>query len=87
MLVPACVVCVPATDSSRQSEQQFTLKELGEPVKKMQEIARRIAKVSKDSKLEIVEDDYVTQFKTEMVPAVLQWCAGAKFADICKVSP
>jgi len=51
----------------------------------MQEIARRIAKVSKDSKLEIVEEDYVTQFRVEMMDAVIQWCRGAKFAEICKV--
>lgn len=53
----------------------------------MQEIARRIAKVSKDSKLEIVEEDYVTQFRVEMMDAVIEWCRGAKFADICKVGP
>ena len=49
----------------------------------MQDIARRIAKVSKDSKLEIVEEDYVTQFKIEMMDAVIQWCARA----FCKVGP
>lgn len=86
MLVPACCLC-PATDFSRQSEQQVKLKELVAPIGEMQAIARRIAKVSKDSKLEIVEEDYVTQFRTEMTDAVIQWCSGAKFADICKVSP
>ena len=78
----------PATDSFRQSEQQVKLKEeLAAPLRAMQEIARRIAKVSKDSKLEIVEEDYVTQFRVEMMDAVIQWCRGAKFADICKVGP
>jgi len=78
----------PATDSSRQSEQQVKLKEeLATPLRAMQEIARRIAKVSKDSKLEIVEEDYVAQFRVEMMDAVIQWCRGAKFVDICKVGP
>ena len=78
----------PATDVSRQSEQQVKLKEeLAAPLRSMQEIARRIARVSKDSKLDIVEDDYVTQFRVEMMDAVIQWCRGAKFADICKVGP
>ena len=63
------------------------LGELAAPLQAMQDIARRIAKVSKDSKLEIVEEDYVTQFKIEMMDAVIQWCLGAKFADICKVGP
>lgn len=51
----------------------------------MQEIARRIAKVSKESKLPVVEDDYVSSFKVELMDAVVQWCRGASFADICKV--
>ena len=50
----------------------------------MQEIARRIAKVSKDSKLPIVEDEYVSSFKVELMDAVVQWCRGASFSDICK---
>ena len=51
----------------------------------MQEIARRIAKVSKESKLPINEDDYVKSFKVELMDAVVQWCRGASFSDICKV--
>lgn len=76
------------TDLSWQSEQQVKLKEeLAAPLRAMQEIARRIAKVSKDSKLEIVEEDYVAQFRVELMDAVIQWCRGAKFVDICKVGP
>jgi len=51
----------------------------------MQEFARRIAKVSKESKLAIDEDVYVASFKVELMDAVVQWCRGASFADICKV--
>ena len=53
----------------------------------MQEIARRIAKVSKESKLEINEEDYVKSFKVELMDAVVQWCRGASFSDVCKVCP
>lgn len=53
----------------------------------MQEIARRIAKVSKESKLPIEEDDYVSSFKVELMDAVVQWCRGASFSEICKVCP
>jgi ATP-dependent RNA helicase DOB1 len=52
----------------------------------MQEFARRIAKVSKESKLAIDEDVYVASFKVELMDAVVQWCRGASFADICKVN-
>jgi hypothetical protein len=59
--------------------------ELAAPLRVMQEIARRIAKVSKESKLAINEDDYVSSFKVELMDAVVQWCRGASFAEICKV--
>jgi len=52
----------------------------------MQEIARRIAKVSKESKLPLDEDEYVSSFKVELMDAVMQWCRGASFSEICKVS-
>ena len=69
-----------------QSEQVTKLKEeLAAPLRVMQEIARRIAKVSKESKLPINEDDYVKSFKVELMDAVVQWCRGASFSDICKV--
>ena len=68
-----------------QSEQTTKLKEeLAAPLRVMQEIARRIAKVSQESKLPIVEDDYVQSFKVELMDAVVHWCRGSSFSDICK---
>lgn len=55
------------------------------PLRVMQEIARRIAKVSKESKLAFDEDEYVSSFKVELMDAVVQWCKGASFTEICKV--
>lgn len=70
-----------------QSEQKISLKEdLAAPLRVMQETARRIAKVSQESKLEVNADEYVAGFKIELMDAVMQWCRGAKFAEICKVS-
>lgn len=69
-----------------QSEQQTKLtEELAAPLRVMQELARRIAKVSQESKLPLVEDEYVQSFKVELMDAVVQWCRGASFSDICKV--
>lgn len=71
---------------SLQSEQVTKLKEeLAAPLRVMQEIARRIAKVSRESKLPLVEEEYVQSFKVELMDAVVQWCRGASFSDICKV--
>ena len=39
----------------------------------MQEIARHIAKVSKESELPVVEDECVSSFKVELMDAVVQW--------------
>ena len=69
-----------------QSEQVTKLKEeLAAPLRVMQEIARRIAKISKESKLPLEEDEYVSSFKVELMDAVVQWCRGASFTEICKV--
>lgn len=69
-----------------QSEQVIKLREeLQAPLRQLQEIARRIAKVSKEHKLPVVEDEYVSSFKVELMDAVVQWCRGASFHDICKV--
>ncbi|KAL1941621.1 hypothetical protein VTO73DRAFT_7060 [Trametes versicolor] len=72
---------------TEKSEQVTKLKEeLAAPLRVMQEIARRIAKVSKESKLPVNEDEYVQSFKVELMDAVVQWCRGASFSDICKLT-
>lgn len=48
-------------------------------------MAHRTAKVLKESKLPMEEEDYVKTFKVELMDAVMQWCRGASFSDICKV--
>ncbi|KAF8754483.1 Antiviral helicase [Rhizoctonia solani] len=69
------------------SEQATKLKEeLAGPLRTLQEIARRIAKVAKESKMPVDEEEYAQSFKVELMDAVLQWCRGAKFADICKMT-
>ncbi|OCH89470.1 antiviral helicase [Obba rivulosa] len=72
---------------TEKSEQVTKLKEeLAAPLRVMQEFARRIAKVSQESKLTVNEDEYVQSFKVELMDAVVQWCRGASFADICKLT-
>ena len=52
----------------------------------MQEAARRIAKTSIECKLDLNEEEYVQQFRPELMDAVYAWCKGAKFAKICKMT-
>lgn len=70
----------------RSKESPRLRPELSEPLKAMQEIALRIAKVSKDCKLEIVEKDYIESFRSELMEVVYAWCNGATFTQICKMT-
>jgi len=66
--------------SSRLTEQ------LAGPLRLLQDTARRIARVSKEAKLEIDEDNYVDSFKPQMMDVVHAWCSGSSFFDICKMT-
>ena len=59
--------------------------ELAAPLRVLQETAKRIAKVARESKLPIVEDDYVLSFKVELMEAVMLWCRGASFSELLQV--
>lgn len=52
----------------------------------MQEMARRIATVSKESKLALNEEEYIASFKVELMDVVISWCRGAAFNEITKAS-
>lgn len=60
--------------------------ELSEPLKNLRELASKIAKLMKDSKIEIVEKDYVESFRHELMEVVYEWCRGATFTQICKIT-
>jgi len=82
-----CAALLSCFVFTEKSEKETKLKEeLAAPLRVMQEIARRIAKVSKESKLPIDEDEYLSQFKVELMDAVIQWCRGTSFSDICKLT-
>ncbi|GME81341.1 unnamed protein product [[Candida] boidinii] len=60
--------------------------ELSEPLKNLKEMASKIAKISKECKIEIVEKDYVESFRSELMEVVYSWCKGATFTQICKMT-
>ncbi|ORY25352.1 rRNA-processing arch domain-domain-containing protein [Naematelia encephala] len=83
----ACAALLSCFVFDERSEAKVRLKEeLTTPLRVLQETARRIAKVSNESGIAIIEDEYVQTFKVEMMEAVLAWCKGAKFAEICKLT-
>jgi ATP-dependent RNA helicase DOB1 len=60
--------------------------ELKNPLRILHETARRVAKVSIESKLVLDEEEYVQAFRPDMMNVVYAWCQGAKFAQICKMT-
>jgi ATP-dependent RNA helicase DOB1 len=54
-------------------------------LKQMQDLARRIAQVSLEAKLELEEHSYVTQFKLCTWNVLAAWRRGATFGEICNV--
>lgn len=76
----SCFVCDDkATDLNMD-------KDLETPFKQMQDFARRIAKVSKECKMEVDEDNYVDKFKPTLMDIVSKWCKGASFLQICQMT-
>jgi len=77
----SCLVC-----DERSQEVPKLSEEMSGALKLMQDIARQIAKVSKESKLELDEDTYVDQFRPFLMDVVHEWCNGATFSKICEMT-
>ena len=55
-------------------------------MRSMQDMARRIAQNYRDAKIEIEVEDYVAKFKPFMMDVVFEWCKGASFSEVCKMT-
>ncbi|GMR35410.1 hypothetical protein PMAYCL1PPCAC_05605, partial [Pristionchus mayeri] len=60
--------------------------ELAGCLRQIQTYARRIAKISNECRLDIVEDEYVESFKPAMMDVVKNWVNGMTFAEILKTT-
>ncbi|KAL8562296.1 hypothetical protein ACOMHN_037252 [Nucella lapillus] len=70
----------------RASEMPKLIEELSGPLQVMQDTAKRIARVSREAKLEIEEETYVESFRPHMMDIVYEWCNGCSFSKICKMT-
>uniref|UniRef100_A0A1B0AKL5 Helicase ATP-binding domain-containing protein n=1 Tax=Glossina palpalis gambiensis TaxID=67801 RepID=A0A1B0AKL5_9MUSC len=77
----SCFVC-----DEKSAETIKCAEELSGPLRSMQELARRIAKISTECKLELDEEAYVEKFKPFLMDVVLAWCKGASFLSVCKMT-
>lgn len=70
-----------------KTEQMARLtEELDQPLRTMQDLARRIATVSKEANLELDEKEYIEKFKPNLMDVVHAWSRGASFAQLCKMT-
>ncbi|KAH9811166.1 ATP-dependent RNA helicase mtr4 [Teratosphaeria destructans] len=60
--------------------------EMAKPFRIIQAEARKVAKVSLESKVVVNEEEYLQAFKPELMEVVFAWCKGASFAAICKMT-
>ncbi|ETN46248.1 uncharacterized protein HMPREF1541_00432 [Cyphellophora europaea CBS 101466] len=60
--------------------------ELARPLREIQKQARKIAKVSVESKLPVNEEEYVQGFKWQLMPIIYAWAQGKSFGEICKMT-
>ncbi|EDV98757.1 exosome RNA helicase MTR4 [Drosophila grimshawi] len=77
----SCFVC-----DEKSSEAPKSATELSGPLRALQNLARRIAKVSTECKLNLDEDNYVEKFKPFLMDVVLAWCKGSTFLSVCKMT-
>ena len=77
----SCFVC-----AEKSNEMPKLTDQLSGSLRQMQDMARRIAKVSREAKLDMEEDSYVEKFKPFMMDIVHEWCKGASFLSICKMT-
>ncbi|KXS11346.1 antiviral helicase [Gonapodya prolifera JEL478] len=60
--------------------------DLQEPIRALQDTARRIARVSVESKLPVDEETYMQSFRTELVDVVYAWAQGIKFSQVVRMT-
>lgn len=54
--------------------------------RQLQTVARAVAKVCIDAKMQFDEEEYVKSFNPGMVDVSYAWCAGAKFVEVCALT-
>lgn len=66
----------------KSNEQPQLREELAKPFREIQAEARKVAKVSVESKVELNEEEYLQSFKYQLMEVVFAWTKGASFAEI-----
>ncbi|VDP29926.1 unnamed protein product [Soboliphyme baturini] len=86
LTVSQCTALLSCLVFQENAELPKLIEELTGILRQMQEIARRIAKVTLEAKLPVDENEYVESFKPHLMDVVYSWTNGASFANICEMT-
>eukprot|EP00658_Telonema_sp_P-2_P077605 TRINITY_DN7057_c0_g1_i3.p1 TRINITY_DN7057_c0_g1~~TRINITY_DN7057_c0_g1_i3.p1 ORF type:complete len:640 (-),score=205.72 TRINITY_DN7057_c0_g1_i3:80-1894(-) len=84
--IVALMSCLVYNNKPKEGQALKLDTELEGPFRQLEEAARNIARVAQDAKLELDTEEYVAKFNPGMMDLVYQWCKGAKFAEIMKLT-
>eukprot|EP00117_Sycon_ciliatum_P021441 scpid29947/ scgid18789/ Superkiller viralicidic activity 2-like 2; ATP-dependent helicase SKIV2L2 len=82
--VTALLSCFVYDERSKETKEPHP--DLQAPAKLLKDTARHIARIKKECKIDVDEDEYVQGFKMAMMPVVFAWCQGAQFLQVCKMT-
>ncbi|KAI9714408.1 MAG: ATP-dependent RNA helicase mtr4 [Bogoriella megaspora] len=77
-----CAACLSCFVFEEKSDQTSLKDNLAKPFRDIQAEARRVFKVSQESKLNLNEEQYIGTFKQGLMEVVYSWCQGSSFAQI-----
>jgi ATP-dependent RNA helicase DOB1 len=77
--------CFVINENMKEDMPKLT-EELSTVFKILQETAKRVATVSKDSKLDVEIEEYVDRFKPYLMDVMKEWVNGASFMKICSMT-
>ena len=84
-VIAAVLSCLIYTE--RKSDAKKTKnEELNTAFEKLKEIAEKIGKIRTEINIKETLDDYINTFKPDMMEITYQWCNGANFGEICKMT-
>jgi ATP-dependent RNA helicase DOB1 len=77
-----CAAALSCFIFEEKSKKEELREDLTKPFREIQAQAHIIAKVSRESKLKVNEEEYVESFKFQLMEVVLAWAQGKSFAEI-----
>ena len=81
----ACLSCFICEGNSDNKQQRLP-EELAKSFKEIQEQARRVARVSQESKMPVEPLEYVNGFKCQLMETVHAWTKGESFMKVCNMT-